>query len=157
MGARAAAGRPVLIVVEEVLETDGQLPEWLTARGPHRLLLTAWEPLSWMVEPRTLLVRYLSEDESVDVLDGALAPDFSGSHRPPDLRVHLRVLARRCGGVAEALRLAARELTGRPELSVAELLQELADLYDQGDAAPGMPPALSPAGRAGRGLSRRSC
>jgi hypothetical protein len=133
--ARAEAGKPVLIVIEEVLEPDARLVDVLTPRGPHRMLLTAWEPLSWMVAPRRLLVGYLTEDESVDVLAAALAPDFSGSRRPPDPAAHLRVLARRCGGVAQALRTAARELAERPELPVAELLQSLADTYDRGDGA----------------------
>ena len=106
------------------------------------MLLTAWEPLSWMVNARRLPVRYLTEDESVDVLAAALAPDFSGSSRPPDPPAHLRVLARRCAGVAQALRTVAGELAERPELSIAELLQALADTYDQGDdAAPGEQPS----------------
>jgi hypothetical protein len=142
MAARAAAGKPVLIVIEEVLKPDARLVDALTPRGSHRMLLTAWEPLSWMVDPRRLLVGYLTEGESVDVLAAALAPDFSGSRRAPDPPAHLRVLARRCGGVAQALRTAARELAERPELSVAELLQALADTYDQDDdAAPDKQPS----------------
>jgi hypothetical protein len=141
MEARAAAGKPVLIVIDEVLETDARLVDMLAAGDPHRLLLTSWEPLSWMVDPRYLFVRYLTEDESVDVL----APDLRGSSRPPDPPAHLRVLARHCGGVAQALRTAASELAERPELSVAELLQALADTCDRGgDAATdGQPSGLS--------------
>ena len=116
MEAHAAAGKPVLIVIEEVLEPDGRLVDWLAAGGPHQMLLTAWEPLSWMVNARRLPVRYITEDESVDVLAAALAPDFSGSSRPPDPPAHLRVLARRCAGVAQALRTVAGELAERPEL-----------------------------------------
>jgi Domain of unknown function (DUF4062) len=141
LAARAAAGKPVLIVIEEVLESDVRLVDVLTPRGQHRMLLTAWEPQPWMVDPRRLLVGYLTEDESVDVLATALAPDFSGSRRPPDPAAHLRVLARRSGGVAQALRTAARELAERPELSVAELLQALADTYDRGDDAPDKQPS----------------
>jgi hypothetical protein len=142
MAARAAVGKPVLIVIDEVWESDARLVDVLTARGPHRLLLTAWEPPSWLFEPRRLLVDYLTEGESVDVLAAALAPDFSGSRRPPDPPAHLRVLARRCGGVAQALQTAASELAARPELSVAELLQALADTYDRGDGtAPGEQPS----------------
>lgn len=139
MERRAAAGRPVLIVIEEVRESDVRLVGGLTAGGPHRLLLTAWEPPSWrwLADPQLMPVRYLDEDESVEFLTTALSPDFSGSRRPPDSPAHLRVLARRCGGVARELRRAADELAGRPELSVAELLQALADTYDHGEDAAG--------------------
>jgi hypothetical protein len=142
MAARAAAGKPVLIMIEEVLEPDARLVDVLTARGPHRLLLTAWQLQPWMVDPRPLLVHYLSADQSVDMLAAALTPEFCGTRRPHDLPAHLRVLARRCGGVAQALRTVASELAERPELSVAELLQALADTYDRGDgAAPGEQPS----------------
>ncbi len=114
MEAHAAAGKPVLIVIEEVLEPDGRLVDWLAAGGPHQMLLTALEPLSWMVNARRLPVRYLTEDESVDVLAAALAPDFSGSSRPPDPPAHLRVLAPALAGVAQALRTVAGELAERP-------------------------------------------
>lgn len=130
----AAAGKPVLIVIDKVREGDARLVDGLAALGLHRMLLTAREPQPWMVNPRRLLVRYLTEDESVDVLSTALSPDFSGILRAPDPPAHLRVLARRCLGVARALRMAVSELTARPELSIADLLQGLADTYDQVDA-----------------------
>jgi hypothetical protein len=136
MEALAAAGKRVLIVIEEVWDADERLVDALAARGPHRLLLTAWVPPAWLVSPRRLVVRYLDKDESFDVLDTALSPGFSGSVRPADRPAHLRALARRCGGVVRALRVAADELVARPGLPVAELTQALADAYDQaGDAA----------------------
>jgi hypothetical protein len=147
MDALAAAGKPVLIVIEEVWETDARLVDGLAARSPHRMLLTAWEPQPWMKNPRRMLVRYLTEDESVDVLSAALWPDFSGTLRAPDPPAHLRVLARRCLGIARALRIAVSELAARPELSIAGLLQALADAYDRvgaGAAAPdNQPPGLT--------------
>jgi hypothetical protein len=141
----AAAGKPVLIVIEEVWDTDARLVRALAARGPHRLLLTAWVPPSWLVSPRRLIVRYLNEDESVGVLGTALSSGFSGGARPPDRPAHLRALARRCGGVVRALRVAAGELAARPALPVAGLVQALADVYDQGDEEAGpeeQPPGL---------------
>jgi hypothetical protein len=141
MDALAADGKPVLIVVEEVWENDAPLVEWLRlARGPHRMLLTAWEPQPWMDNPRRVPVGYLNEEESLDVLTSALSAD-GGSLRAADPPADLRVLARCCRGVAGALRRAAGELAARPSLPVAGLVQALADTYDRGAAA------LAPAGQ----------
>jgi hypothetical protein len=143
MDALAADGKPVLIVIEEVWETDARLVDGLAGGGPHRMLLTAWEPQAWMINPRRLLVRYLNEDESVEVLSTALAPDSSGTIRPPDSPAHLRALARHCLGIAQVLRTAADQLAAHPELSIASLLQALADAHDRaadGAAAPDKQP-----------------
>jgi hypothetical protein len=146
MDALAADGKPVLIVVEEVWDSDAPLVERLRlARGPHRTLLTAWEPKRWMDNPRRVPVRYLNEDESVDVLASVLSTE-GGSVRAADPSAHVRVLARCCRGVARALRRAADELAARPELSVAGLVQALADTYDRGSDAPvpvGQPASLN--------------
>ena len=88
----------MLIVIEEVLDpTAAWSTGWRQASPPdaaHRVGAAVLDAA------RRLPVRYLTEDESVDVLAAALAPDFSGSSRPPDPPAHLRVLARRCAGVA---------------------------------------------------------
>jgi hypothetical protein len=142
MRALAREGRRVLIVVEEVGPGDEHLVEGLRLAGrPHRVLLTAWEPPDWIIDPRRVLVPYLSEDESARVLAVALAAE-AGGRRPADRSAHLRVLARCCRGVVGALQIAAQELRGRPELSVAGLVQALGDAYDRGDApAPDGQPA----------------
>lgn len=146
MDVLAADRKPVLIVVDEVWESDERLVEGLLARGPHRMMLTALEPQPWMVNRQRLLVRHLTDDESVDVLATALSASVGGGLRVPDPPAHLRFLACCCRGVAGALRRAADELAARPELSVADFLQALADTYDRGSDTPapaGQPASLS--------------
>lgn len=144
MDGLAAQGRPVLIVIENAWESDASLVLGLRlASRPHRMLMTAWQPRHWMNSPRRLDVRYLTEDESVEVLATTLAAEHGrgvDSLGPP---AHLRALARRCHGVAGVLKVAARELGARPELTAAGLIQALADSYDRGPGA--APPDRQPA------------
>lgn len=87
MDGLAAQGRPVLIVIENVWESDASLVLGLRlASRPHRMLMTAWQPRNWMNSPRRLDVRYLTEDESVEVLATTLAAEHGGvvdAHGPP--------------------------------------------------------------------------
>lgn len=144
MDTLAVDGRPVLIVIEELWDSDARLFGGLRlASHPHRMLLTAWEPPPWMNNPRRLLVRYLTEGESADVLASVLSMAPSATPRVPDPPGHLRALVRCARGVAGALHLAANELAARPGLAAAGLVQALADTYDRGAGAP--PPPGQPA------------
>ena len=136
LAARADAGTPVLIVVDDVTDADADLIAGLAAGGPHRLLLTTREPLPGQSQSRTVPVDVLGDADAVDLLETALAVDHSGSLRPADPAGQLRVLAWRCGGVPAALRLAADELAARPETSVAELIQALATVHDESGTSP---------------------
>jgi hypothetical protein len=145
MAGYARRGEAVLIVVDDVTDTDTDLVAALAPGRPHRLLLTAREGLTRIRDVWTVPVEGLPEDDAVELLNDALADEHGPGRRPVDPLEHLRRVARLCDGVPEALRRAADYLARRPTESVSGLAQALADCHDRlrapdGGALADMPP-----------------
>jgi DNA-binding SARP family transcriptional activator/tetratricopeptide (TPR) repeat protein len=119
-------GRRVLVLLDNAGAADEVLPlvpgtgsSLLAVTSRTRLAaLAAWHPVQ-IVE-----LDVLSEGESVQLLTRVVGADGVGRVRAPVAR--LARLARLCGGIPLALRIAAANLVGRPDAQIAAFVTELA-------------------------------
>ncbi|MFD2415603.1 AAA family ATPase [Amycolatopsis pigmentata] len=123
------AKQPVLIVADNA--ADAAAVGTLVPGGPHRLLVTSRHTLHTL-EARLVELPALTDDAANELLATALR-----IANPGDARADLagsspdgpgNALLRLCGGLPLALRITAGLLIADPDLSIAELAEEIAEL-----------------------------
>ena len=132
----AREGRPVLIIADNAADA-AVVRSLVPPGGPHRLLVTSRHTLHTL-DARLIDLRVLPDDESAELVANALrtASPADPRARPEELTG----LARLCGGLPLALRIAAALLIREPHLSAAELARDLAaigplEILDDGEYA----------------------
>jgi hypothetical protein len=120
------AEQPVVIVADNAADAAAVRP-LLPPPGPHRLLVTSRHTLH-ALDARLIDLPVLSDGASAELLATALRtadPTDARRHTAPDV---LTALARLCGGLPLALRIAAALLIREPHLTAAELTKELVEI-----------------------------
>ncbi|MCR6489190.1 tetratricopeptide repeat protein [Amycolatopsis sp. OK19-0408] len=116
-------GRRCLVVVDNVAGLEDVLP-LIPGTGPALLVVTSRQhlaALSTRHAVRPIALDAFGHAESVALLDRVLGAERVRRERGPAARV-----ARLCGGMPLALRIAAARLVGAPKRPIAELAAELA-------------------------------
>jgi tetratricopeptide (TPR) repeat protein len=129
---RSALGRitePVLVIADNA-SSEAQVRPLLPGPGPHKVVITSRHTLGGL-EARLLDVTILDDTAGVDLMDKALR-----QARPNDDRIGGNLqgaarLARLCGGLPLALQITAALLKADPELSTAELTDQLSGEKDR--------------------------
>ncbi|MGH3549362.1 MAG: tetratricopeptide repeat protein [Pseudonocardiaceae bacterium] len=123
----ARTGHPVLIVADDAADADAVRP-LLPPSGPHRLLVTSRHTLHTL-DARLIGLPVLPDDASVGLLATALRnADPVDVRIAPDASEALTALARLCGGLPLALRIAAALLIREPHLAATDLAEELIEV-----------------------------
>lgn len=118
------AERRVLVVLDNAA-TAAQVRPLLPGSSACVVLVTSRDRLSGLVArdgARRLTVRTLEPAEAVELLE-----HVTENHRPRDEPHEIAELARLCGELPLALRIAAERAAGRPHMPLAELIQDLRD------------------------------
>ena len=115
---------PVLLIADNA-SSEAQMRPLLPGTGRHKVMVTSRHTLAGL-DARLVDVTVLGETASLVLLEEALR-----SARPGDDRISsdpnaAERLARMCGGLPLALRIAAALLKANPLLSAAELAEDLA-------------------------------
>ena len=123
---RAAAGRRVLVMFDDVADA-GQVRDLLPQDGsPHRALITSRTSLAEL-RGRPLVIDVLAKDDALVMLTAQLR-----RRRPRDRRVaadpaRAAALVEHCGLLPLAVAIAAALLADEPDMPVVELETQLAD------------------------------
>ena len=118
------ADRRVLIVLDNAASA-AQVRPLLPGASASVVLVTSRDRLPGLVAhqgARRLTVRTLSPAQSVDLLTGV-----TEGYRSGDTHHEVAELARLCGWLPLALRIAAERAVGRPHMPLRELIQDLRD------------------------------
>ena len=120
----AEIGDPVLVIADNA-SSEAQVRPLLPGAGPHKVVVTSRHTLAGL-DARLVDVTVLGQEASVALLDAALR-----AGRPADDRISgdpkvAGWLAGVCGGLPLALQITAALLKADPQLSAAELAEELA-------------------------------
>lgn len=118
------AERRVLVILDNAA-TAAQVRPLLPGSSACVVLVTSRDRLSGLVArdgARRLTVRTLEPEEAVELLE-----HVTESHRPRDEPHEVAELARLCGELPLALRIAAERAAGRPHMPLSELIQDLRD------------------------------
>ncbi|MDA0645145.1 AfsR/SARP family transcriptional regulator [Nonomuraea ferruginea] len=115
------AGRRVLVVLDNVTD-ESQVKPLLPGAGTCSVLVTSRRRLAGLGAPTTVELLPFDGEESVELL-GLIA----GSARVAAEDTEAREVARLCGGLPLALRIAGSRLAARPHRRIAELARRLAD------------------------------
>ncbi|MFE9245041.1 ATP-binding protein [Nocardiopsis sp. NPDC006938] len=118
------AERRVLVLLDNAA-TAAQVRPLLPGSSACVVLVTSRDRLSGLVardSARRLTVRTLAPAEAVELLE-----HVTERHRPKDEPQEVAELARLCGQLPLALRIAAERAAGRPHMPLAELIQDLRD------------------------------
>ncbi|SIO85563.1 tetratricopeptide repeat protein [Nocardiopsis sp. JB363] len=118
------AERCVLILLDNAA-TAAQVRPLLPGNSACAVLVTSRDRLSGLVAregARRLTVRTLEPAEAVELLE-----HVTERHRPRDDLHEISELARLCGRLPLALRIAAERAAGRPHMPLGELIQDLRD------------------------------
>ncbi|MGW9556148.1 ATP-binding protein [Nocardiopsis sp. NPDC055551] len=118
------ADRRILVILDNAA-TTAQLRPLLPGTSTCAVLVTSRDRLSGLVAlegARRLTVRALESAEGVALLEGAAA-----RHRPDDSPEEVAELARLCGHLPLALRVAAERAVSRPYMPLGDLLRDLRD------------------------------
>lgn len=112
------AGRRLLIVLDNAIDSDQILPLLPAAPG-STVLITSRRRLATIDAALHLRLDVLSVEDGVELL--ARVAGVRGEHQAAS------AIARMCGGLPLALRVAAARLTSRSDWTAADLAQRLAD------------------------------
>jgi len=117
------AGRRLLVVLDNAA-SSGQVRDLLPGEPGCLVIVTSRNELGGLVArdgAQRLALGVLSEDEAITLLNGILG---TRSLAEPEA---VAELARLCGHLPLALRVAAERVSSRPERPIADLVAELAD------------------------------
>lgn len=123
----AAQGRRVLLVLDNA-STAAQLDGLLPTAGDHRVVITTRDTLA-VPGARRLDLDVLTEADALDLLDEALREADPTDGRAADGAAGL---VKVCGLLPLAVRIAAGLLADEPDMSCAELAEELASTTTDG-------------------------
>ncbi|MEV6819784.1 tetratricopeptide repeat protein [Nocardiopsis dassonvillei] len=118
------ADRRVLVLLDNA-STTAQVRPLLPGSSGCVVLVTSRDRLSGLVArngARRLTVHTLAPDEAVELLE-----HVTGHHRPKDDPREVTELARLCGRLPLALRIAAERAASRPYMPLDDLIQDLRD------------------------------
>ncbi|MFV2197701.1 ATP-binding protein [Nocardiopsis sp. LOL_012] len=118
------AERRVLVLLDNAASA-AQVRPLLPGASDSVVLVTSRDRLSGLVArqgARRLPVRTLSPEQAVDLLTGVI-----GGHRETDTPHEVAELARLCGQLPLALRIAAERAASRPHMPLHDLIQDLRD------------------------------
>ncbi|WP_216892952.1 ATP-binding protein [Nocardia alni] len=118
------AERRVLVVLDNAA-TVGQVRPLLPGSGDCLVLVTSRSRLSGLVArdgAQRVALALLPEPEAVALLRATTA-----GYRDPDLEVQVAELARLCGRLPLALRIAAERAASRPYMPLTDLIEDLRD------------------------------
>jgi DNA-binding SARP family transcriptional activator/tetratricopeptide (TPR) repeat protein len=113
-----AAGRRLLIVLDNAIDSDQVIP-LLPSKPGCTVLITSRRRLSTVDAALHLHLDVLSDEDGVELLTRV-----GGVHGEPEAAA---TIARMCGGLPLALRVAAARLTKRSDWTAADLAQRLGD------------------------------
>lgn len=121
----AERNRPVLLVLDNA-STDDQVLDLLPRHAAHRVLVTTRDTLT-LPSSRQVELDVFSEDEALRLLSQVVR-----QKRRNDIRMDRELKARErlvnaCGLLPLAIKIAAALLVDDPDMTVAELVEDLAD------------------------------
>lgn len=123
---RAAKGLRMLVIADNVSDPDKVLP-LLPGTSAHRVLITSRHRLAQLDGARLLDLDVLDQEAAVRMLSAVVGLSNPGDGRAAAEPDSTRRVARLCGGLPLAVRVAAALLVAEPEQSMAELAEALAD------------------------------
>lgn len=122
---RSLLARKRVLILLDNASTAGQLRPLLPGSADCAVLITSRDRLSGLVArdgAQRLTVRTLDPAEAVELLEYVTV-----HHRPQDDPGEVAELARLCGQLPLALRIAAERAASRPHMPLADLIQDLRD------------------------------
>ncbi|HEY9475861.1 MAG TPA: tetratricopeptide repeat protein [Mycobacteriales bacterium] len=122
----AGQGRSVLVVLDNTSNTE-QIAGLLPDHRAHRALVTSRHTLGDLDGIRVVELDVLDQAEAVDLIDQALRERNPADQRATADSGYTAELARVCGFLPLALRIAAALLADDPGMTVTSLVDELAD------------------------------
>ena len=116
---------PVLIIADNA-STEAQVRPLIPGPGPHRVIITSRHTLAGL-RARLLDVAVLDQAAAVALLDAAVRAARPGDDRIGGEPAVAGRLAEVCGGLPLALQIIAALLVADPELSAADLAEQMVD------------------------------
>ncbi|UWE07443.1 tetratricopeptide repeat protein [Actinacidiphila bryophytorum] len=129
LGALAAAGRRVLVVLDDAPAT-GKIRHLLPGDGTTAALVSSRHSLTEL-DALALTLRELSADEGRELLDGALQAALPEDSRVADEPDEADRLVTLCGGLPLALRILASLLGDVPTRSLSHLRRDYEDAHSR--------------------------
>ncbi|MGW7515155.1 tetratricopeptide repeat protein [Streptomyces sp. NPDC054796] len=129
LGALAAAGQRVLVVLDDVPATS-KIRHLLPGDGSTATLVTSRHSLAEL-DALTLTLRELSVDEGRELLGDALRTALPEDSRVADEAEEAARLVALCGGLPLALRILASLLVDVPTRPLSDLRQDLQDAHSR--------------------------